>query len=1031
MEPPRRRSSSVPLLLLLLAVLNVSGAATVGRATDEPAYTSYRLPRAFRPEHYELRVDTHLGDERGFRFYGHVLIRMICDEDATNVTLHSKNLTLTEPDIVLTELGPGNGATEDGASIPAGRPIEIKRVQYLPENDYVVVHASELMKKHYRYAVRIPFEGALGQGLLGYYRSSYVDAQTRQKVWLSVTQFEPTNARQAFPCFDEPELKATFDVSLGHHRRYVALSNMPVNRTEPIAADSAGTRQDWVLDVFDRSVPMSTYLVAYTVNDFEYREAAMTGTGGPVFRIWTRRDALDQVDYARDIGPRVTRFYEEYFEQRFPLPKIDMIAIPDFASGAMENWGLITYRETALLYHPNVSTASSKHRVASVVAHELAHQWFGNLVTMRWWTDLWLNEGFATYVASLGVEQLHPEWHSLDEESVSNALDIFKFDALRSSHPVSVTIGHPNQISQIFDAISYEKGSTVIRMMHQFLGEETFRDGVARYLRRHIYGNAQQDDLWAALTEEAHANGVLPDAISVKRVMDSWTLQTGYPVVTVTRDYETNAAHLTQERFVSSSPSAVGSDGTAMVSTDHHQPDQCWWIPLTYVSAASPDFNDTTPKGWMECGGGGGGGGAVDAAAASTAATEPLRFGPQKTLSDLPDARHWVVFNVQLGGLYKVRYDLANYRLLVEQLNGPDYRTIGTINRAQLIDDAMDLAWAGQQRYGVAFAMMSYLRQERDYIPWKSALTNLNGIHRLLKRTPIYGLFKSYVQYLLEPAYEWMDVFGAAAATSQRQSERLDVVKHQGLIASWSCRFDVGDCVDRSVALFADWMNVADPDRTNPVPLNLRPTVYCNAIRSGRETQWNFLWQRYLRSNVGSEKIMIISALACTREVWLVERFLHWSLNGTSGVRKQDTTILFSGVAQNDVGFHLAKNFFIERIDDIHSYLSPDTSRLSRYVKPLAEQMASQKEMQELRALIDERAGLFEKATQGVKQALERVEVNARWKRLNYGQMMRFLPLLNQRRSALPDVLQLIDDDDDDDVVQGNVPTAGPATSAP
>ncbi|XP_050098879.1 aminopeptidase N-like [Anopheles aquasalis] len=1009
-----KRCTPVLLLLLLVAALHVSG-ATVGRATDEPAYTSYRLPRAFRPEHYELRVDTHLGDDRGFRFYGHVLIRMICDEDATNVTLHSKNLTLAEPDMVLTELGPQGRVAEDPGA-QKGRPIEIKRVQYLPENDYVVVHASEVMKKNYRYEVRIPFEGPLGQGLLGYYRSSYVDATTRQKVWLSVTQFEPTNARQAFPCFDEPELKATFDVSLGHHRRYVALSNMPVNRTEPLP--NSGGRQDWVLDVFDRSVPMSTYLVAYTVNDFEYREATeaageAAAGGGPVFRIWTRRDALDQVDYARDIGPRVTRFYEEYFEQRFPLPKIDMIAIPDFASGAMENWGLITYRETALLYHPNVSTASSKHRVASVVAHELAHQWFGNLVTMRWWTDLWLNEGFATYVASLGVEQLHPEWHSLDEESVSNALDIFKFDALRSSHPVSVTIGHPNQISQIFDAISYEKGSTVIRMMHQFLGEETFREGVARYLRRHIYGNAQQDDLWAALTEEAHANGVLPDAFSVKRVMDSWTLQTGYPVVTVTRDYAANAAHLTQERFVSS-PGGTGA-------TD--QPDQCWWIPLTYVSAANPDFNDTTPKGWMECGEDGDG----DAA---TAATATLRFGPQKTLSDLPDAQQWVVFNVQLGGLYKVRYDLANYRLLVAQLNGPDYRTIGTINRAQLIDDAMDLAWAGQQRYGVAFAMMTYLRQEREYIPWKSALTNLNGIHRLLKRTPIFGLFKSYVQYLLEPAYEWMDVFGGATATnttSQHQSERLDVVKHLALIASWACRFDVGDCVDRSVALFADWMNVADPDRTNPVPLNLRPTVYCNAIRSGRETQWNFLWQRYLRSNVGSEKIMIISALACTREVWLVERFLHWSLNATSGVRKQDTTILFSGVAKNDVGFHLAKSFFIERIDDIHSYLSPDTSRLSRYVKPLAEQMASRKEMQELRALIDERAGLFEKATQGVKQALERVEVNAGWKRLNYDQMMRFLPLLNRRRSALPEVLQLIDDDGES---RSDGLTAGPATSA-
>lgn len=251
-------------------------------------------------------------------------------------------------------------------------------------------------------------------------------------------------------------MKATFDISLGHHKQYIALSNMPMNRSEPMA-----TITDWVMDHFTTTVPMSTYLVAYTVNDFEYRESMTKMDGDVVFKIWARRDAIDQVDYARDVGPRVTRFYEEYFAEKFPLPKIDMIAIPDFSAGAMENWGLITYRETALLYHPNISTASNKHRVASVIAHELAHQWFGNLVTMKWWTDLWLNEGFATYVASLGVEYLHPEWHSLEEESVDNTLGIFKFDALTSSHPVSVEIGHPNQISQIFDAISYEKGSTV------------------------------------------------------------------------------------------------------------------------------------------------------------------------------------------------------------------------------------------------------------------------------------------------------------------------------------------------------------------------------------------------------------------------------------------------------------------------------------------------------------------------------------------------------------------------------------------
>lgn len=944
------------LRILGLALL----AALVSSATvpTEDTYTSYRLPTAFRPEHYGLQVLTHLGDEKGFMFSGRVLIRMLCNEDAMNITLHSKNLTIGEKDIKLAEL-----------SDSGSKSLEIKRVQYITDNDYVVFHTSESMKKGYRYDITIPFEGVLGTGLLGYYRSSYVDQKTQKKIWLSVTQFEPTHARQAFPCFDEPEMKATFDISLGHHKQYVALSNMPMNRSEPMTAFT-----DWVVDHFGTTVPMSTYLVAYTVNDFEYRESMTKMDGDVVFKIWARRDAIDQVDYARDVGPRVTRFYEEYFAEKFPLPKIDMIAIPDFSAGAMENWGLITYRETALLYHPNISTANNKHRVASVIAHELAHQWFGNLVTMKWWTDLWLNEGFATYVASLGVEYLHPEWHSLEEESVDNTLGIFKFDALTSSHPVSVEIGHPNQISQIFDAISYEKGSTVIRMMHLFLGEETFRNGVRRYLKLHKYANAEQSDLWAALTEEARINKALPEDVDVKTVMESWTLQTGYPVITVTRNYESSTAEITQVRFLSDREQQANAT------------DYCWWVPLTYVTSENPNFEDTRAKEWMMCGAG------------------KLRKGPIKQLQKMPPADQWVLFNVQLAGLYKVRYDITNYKLLIKQLNSEQYNTISLANRAQLIDDAMDLAWTGEQQYGIAFAMINYLRQEVEYIPWKSALSNLNAINRLLKRTPIYGVFRSYIQFIVEPIYEKLQIFGDDRTVSQR----LDATKQLVQIAAWACRFDVGDCVQRSVALFAKWMAVQDPEVTNPVPKDLRSVVYCNAMRNGKEPEWNFLWQRYLKSNVGSEKVMIIGALSCTREVWLVERFLLWSLNSTSGVRKQDTTIVFGGVAKSDVGFHLAKSFFLENVEEIYNYLSPDTSRVSRFIKPLAEQMSSMKELQELKDLIESKRTVFEKATQGVKQALETVEINLQWKSHGYTQMTRFLPLLNYRSGNL-DVMELLD----------------------
>lgn len=268
----------------------------------------------------------------------------------------------------------------------------------------------------------------------------------------------------------------------------------------------------------------------------------------------------------------------------------------------------------------------------------------------------------------MGVSHLHPEWKSFDEESVDNTLDIFKVDAMKSSHPVSVTIGHPNQISQIFDAISYSKGSVIIRMMHKFLGEETFRQGVSRYLKKHAYANSVQDDLWASLTEIAHENQSLMKTVTVKDIMDTWTLQVGYPVIDIKRNYDTHSATISQTRYLSDR------------YTTRDDLDHCWWIPLTYTNAEENNFNSSSAQDWMSC---------------SKDKTAEL-----KKIENLPDEKSWIIFNIQLSGLFKIKYDEKNYQLIVDTLNGKDYKKIHLINRAQLIDDAMDLAWIGQQDYG-------------------------------------------------------------------------------------------------------------------------------------------------------------------------------------------------------------------------------------------------------------------------------------------------------------------------------------------
>ena len=259
-----------------------------------------------------------------------------------------------------------------------------------------------------------------------------------------------------------------------------SISNMPIK------SDGKGVAMEddaeYVWDHYDTTVPMSTYLLAFVVSDFENELSPPTGNGIQ-FRIWARKNALDQIDYAKSIGAKMLKYFEDYFSVKYPLPKQDMIAIPDFSAGAMENWGLITYRETALLYKEGVSSRSNKQRIAIVVSHELAHQWFGNLVTPSWWTDLWLNEGFASYVEYLGVEAVQPEMKLMEQFVTMDLQSVMKIDALESSHPISIPVGHPDEISEIFDRISYAKGASIIRMMDHFLTTDTFRKGLANYLK--------------------------------------------------------------------------------------------------------------------------------------------------------------------------------------------------------------------------------------------------------------------------------------------------------------------------------------------------------------------------------------------------------------------------------------------------------------------------------------------------------------------------------------------------------------------
>ncbi|XP_037093237.1 aminopeptidase N-like [Pollicipes pollicipes] len=880
-----------------------------------------RLPLHLVPEAYQVRLLPFI-EEGNFTFSGEVTMRLRAEHSGSNVTVHVKDMTVYNDSVTVRD-------------VTTGTSLDIAGVRYDADREFFIVLLSQPVTAQHKYDVFIRFVGSLSDKLSGFYRSSYLDPQG-QKRWLAVTQFQPTDARQAFPCLDEPALKATFEVTLGHSKEMTSASNMPIKRTEPIDG-----MPGFVWDIYEKSVPMSTYLVAFLVSDLAVKEAD-PGVSDTLFRVWARPSAIDQANYARSIGPQILEYFEGFFKTDFPLPKQDMAALPDFAAGAMENWGLITYRETAMLYDPKVSSAKNKQRVAVVVSHELAHQWFGNLVTPSWWTDLWLNEGFASYVEYLGVDKVEPSWRMMEQFITSDLQRVMTTDALETSHPISIVVHHPDEINEIFDHISYEKGASIIRMMTHYLTVETMRNGLANYLNDRKYQGATQDDLWHFLTEQAHKDGTLAPDITVKQIMDSWTLQMGYPVVEVKRNYGDGTAQLTQKRF--------------LLNGGQSSSDYLWWVPVTYASQAAPDFNTTKPSSWM-------------------------RKQRQVTLDGMPAADQWVIMNVQEVGYYKVNYDAENWALIIRQLS-VDNTAIHTINRAQLIDDAMDLARSGQLGYDTALSVFGYLSNEREYLPWDAAFDNLAYVNTQLKRTAGYGAFKRFALKMIQPLYDRVGFEERPDDSHLDQFSRINVL-------NWACALGHKDCVRQSVDKFEQWM--ADPDNDGIIPANLKARVYCTAIREGGEDEWEFAWGRYKAANVASEKSRLLSALGCSREIWVLSRYLNWTLTPDSGIRVQDGSQVFSAVSSNSVGRYLAWDFLRNNLKRILKTFGGGSFMIPRFISNLKYGYNTDLDLKQLKQFYKENKADLSEAKREMEQAIEYSTTNVAWMKKNYDTIVRWL----------------------------------------
>ncbi len=623
-----------------------------------------RLVPHVRPERYTLTIKPDL---EAFIFEGKEIISIILDKSLRAITLHSKDIKIHTVEI-------HSGKESQFAT----------KITYDTKNETATFTFKQPIKKG-KAKLSLVFEGIISDTLRGFYRSRYtIEGKTRH---LATTQFEATDARRAFPCFDEPAQKAIFDVSLIVPGDHTAISNTLPTR---IREHEGGYK---VIE-FASTPRMSTYLLAFIIGEFEYVEGY---TKDKVqVRVFTTIGKKHQAQFALDVAIKSLEFYNEYFNIPYPLPVLDMIAIPDFESGAMENWGAITYRETALLVDKNNSSLSNKQWVAVVVAHEIAHQWFGNLVTMEWWTDLWLNEGFASYMENLCTDHIFPEWRMWDLYLADRYAVALRLDALANSHPIEVTVHHPNEISEIFDMVSYAKGSAVIRMIAEYVGAEKFRDGLRHYLKKHSYKNTVTTDLWHSFEK---ASGK-----PVKKMMESWTKKTGYPLVTLLRGK--NGYSAKQERFFSSRISAKKSTTTTV-----------WQIPFKYES---------------------------DAGSHTVLAT-----GKSISLTGNSIGK----INLNEGSFMRTRYDSATLEHLKSKVLK---NTLDVKDRLGLIRDLFALAEGGYIKVVDALEFSRAYKNEKEYIVWSEIASGIQRIYNLISDEPFTDTYRAYARSLFTPLAERM-----------------------------------------------------------------------------------------------------------------------------------------------------------------------------------------------------------------------------------------------------------------------------------
>ncbi|KAI8639305.1 aminopeptidase [Parasitella parasitica] len=852
------------------------------------------LPANVRPLHYDLELTPNL---ETFVYDGKVKVNLSVVDETSVIVLNANEINITKAAVVV---GKDSYSAID--------------TQYDETMDQVSLTFGKVLSPESIVVLELDFQGTLNDEMSGFYRSSYKDKNGDTK-YLATTQFEATDARKAFPCWDEPSLKATFDVTLNVPENLTALSNMNVISEVPSAGDAA------LKTVKYATTPrMSTYLLAFIVGPLEYIEDHTTGeyNGHPIrTRVYTLPGYTNQGRHALNVATKALEYYAQVFGIAYPLPKLDLVAIPDFDAGAMENWGLVTFRTTALLYDEQNSAFVYKRQTAYVVAHELAHQWFGNLVTMEWWDHLWLNEGFATWVGWFAVDRIFPEWRVWVMFATQNMQEALGLDGLRSSHPVEVAVNNPSEIHQIFDSISYLKGASVIRMVDSWLTTPIFLAGIHRYLNQHRLGNAATSDLWSALSSESGKN--------VSEFMNTWIQRTGYPVLNVTL-IGGDKIQVTQSRYLLTGDLQEDEDSTV------------WWVPLRIQTAQKvQDF---------------------------TLTNKSQEFPVPKDK----------VFKLNQGqtSLYRVNYDTVLTQRLVNELKKPNFGVLREpVDRAGFISDLGVLGQSGEQSTVTFLEAADASKNEKNFF----VLTELS--HQLGTVVSLWEEFPEIEPYLQDIR---RNLFGPLAKTlgwrtASNEPElynllRVLVISEAGLAGD-------ADVVAEAKKRYGQFIS-GDHAAVSP---DLRSTVYKIVLKNAADEQeedkvWQEIFSIYKDDSfpVDQQVTALTSLGYCIKSNRVISKTLDL-ISDDKQVRTQDAWMVFKGLGANYNARYKLIEFFESNYDKIFKRFSKSMGALGNAVGYMVSDVNNAEKIQQIESFFATKDS--RQYSRSLNNSLERAKVNA------------------------------------------------------